>query len=143
MLSTPRCVCAKAILSVHRLIWPQDVHLRNLSGMYSKWSSSARLNSVQVRQQIWPLSAILNFSRYRMSTLTSGKKLSKLRIWILLNSLMRLSGNVSSLSTKMVMLESATSPLRNTVSISHPTLPYRIWNADGQMMDGQTDTRKL
>ena len=51
------------------------------------FSGCARPNSVQVCRQIWPLSATLDFSRYRISSITSGRILSKLRIWIFLNLL--------------------------------------------------------
>ena len=67
----------------------------------------------------------LGFFRYRISFVISGRKnLSKLRIWIHLNPLMRLPDNDSNLSTYMTaILDIVTSTLLNTVSISYPTLP--------------------
>ena len=50
-------------ISRYYRIW-SDFFL-NLPGMFSRWSSCARPNLVQVRRQIWPSSTILYFSRYR------------------------------------------------------------------------------
>ena len=62
-----------SVLLLHLLHDNSSDFFQNLFGMFSKWSSCAYSNLVQVHQQIWPPLVILDFSRYQISFVTSGR----------------------------------------------------------------------
>ena len=97
---------------------------QNLSGVFLWRSGCARSNLILVRLQMLRLSAILYFSRYRISSVTSGGIQPKLRIKIPLSPR---CGSAKTIAVHRLiwppdgLLEIATSTFK--VSVLHTVLP--------------------